>query len=68
MVWRITASFIISRNELDFSKEAEDALHLYRVFQFRETQPLHPQGAAGKPVALGAHRLPRVVPALDELI
>ena len=27
--------FILSRNELDFSKEAGDAFHLYRVFQFR---------------------------------
>ena len=29
------SSFIISRNELDFAAEAEDAFHLYRVFQFR---------------------------------
>lgn len=34
-----TSAFIISRNELDFSQEAGDAFHLYRVFQFR-TAPL----------------------------
>ncbi|WP_236581548.1 DUF3883 domain-containing protein [Hydrogenophaga sp. BPS33] len=35
------SSFIISRNELDFAKEAEDAFHLYRVFQFREEPRLY---------------------------
>jgi hypothetical protein len=34
-----TSAFIISRNELEFSQEAGDAFHLYRVFQFR-TAPL----------------------------
>lgn len=34
-----TSAFIISRNELDFSKETGDAFHLYRVFQFR-TSPM----------------------------
>lgn len=34
-------AFIISRNELDFSKEAGDAFHLYRVFQFREEPALY---------------------------
>jgi hypothetical protein len=34
-----TSAFIISRNELDFSLEAGEAFHLYRVFQFR-TAPL----------------------------
>ncbi|MDY7574458.1 DUF3883 domain-containing protein [Actimicrobium sp. CCI2.3] len=32
------SSFIISRNELDFSRESGDAFQLYRVFQFG-TQP-----------------------------
>ena len=35
------SSFIISRNELDFSAEVEDAFHLYRVFQFREEPRLY---------------------------
>uniref|UniRef100_C5CL21 Uncharacterized protein n=1 Tax=Variovorax paradoxus (strain S110) TaxID=543728 RepID=C5CL21_VARPS len=35
------SSFIISRNELDFAAEAEDAFHLYRVFQFREEPKLY---------------------------
>lgn len=35
------SSFIISRNELDFAAEAEDAFHLYRVFQFREKPRLY---------------------------
>lgn len=35
------SSFVISRNELEFSKEAEDAFHLYRVFQFRESPCLY---------------------------
>lgn len=34
-----TSAFIISRNELDFSRETGEAFHLYRVFQFR-TAPL----------------------------
>lgn len=33
--------FIISRNELDFSREAGDAFHLYRVFQFRAAPRLY---------------------------
>lgn len=35
------SSFIISRNELDFSKEAGNAFFLYRVFQFREAPGLY---------------------------
>lgn len=35
------SSFIVSRNELDFSAEAEEAFHLYRVFQFREEPKLY---------------------------
>jgi Domain of unknown function (DUF3883) len=35
------SSFIISRNELDFSHETGDAFHLYRVFQFRITPLLY---------------------------
>ena len=35
------SAFIISRNELDFADEAEDAFHLYRVFQFREEPKLY---------------------------
>jgi hypothetical protein len=35
------SSFIISRNELDFSQEAGDAFFLYRVFQFRESPSLY---------------------------
>lgn len=35
------SSFIISRNELEFSEEAEDAFHLYRVFQFSEEPKLY---------------------------
>jgi hypothetical protein len=34
-------SFIVSRNELDFSQEAGDEFHLYRVFQFRQTPMLY---------------------------
>ena len=37
----LTPVFIISRNELDFSKEAGDAFHLYRVFQFRTAPRLY---------------------------
>jgi hypothetical protein len=33
--------FIISRNELDFSRESGDAFHLYRVFQFRTAPRLY---------------------------
>ena len=36
-----TSAFIISRNELDFSREAGDAFHLYRVFQFRTAPRLY---------------------------
>ena len=35
------SAFIISRNELDFSREAGDAFHLYRVFQFRTAPRLY---------------------------
>lgn len=35
------SSFIISRNELEFAAEREDAFHLYRVFQFREEPKLY---------------------------
>lgn len=35
------SSFVISRNELDFSQEAGDAFFLYRVFQFRESPSLY---------------------------
>ena len=35
------SSFIISRNELDFAREAGDAFHLYRVFQFRQAPMLY---------------------------
>jgi hypothetical protein len=33
--------FVISRNELDFSRESGDAFHLYRVFQFRTAPRLY---------------------------
>jgi hypothetical protein len=35
------SSFIISRNELDFSKEVGEAFYLYRVFQFRQSPALY---------------------------
>jgi hypothetical protein len=35
------SSFIISRNELDFSQEAGDAFFLYRLFQFRQKPSLY---------------------------
>ena len=35
------SSFIISRNELDFSEEVGDAFFLYRVFQFRSAPTLY---------------------------
>lgn len=35
------SSFIISRNELEFAREAGDAFHLYRVFQFRSAPSLY---------------------------
>ncbi|WP_298829451.1 DUF3883 domain-containing protein [uncultured Piscinibacter sp.] len=35
------SSFIISRNELEFSKEAGEAFFLYRVFQFRQSPALY---------------------------
>jgi len=35
------SSFIISRNELEFAAEKEDAFHLYRVFQFREAPKVY---------------------------
>lgn len=36
-----TSAFVISRNELEFAKEAGDAFHLYRVFQFRTSPMLY---------------------------
>lgn len=36
-----TSSFIISRNELDFSQEAGESFFLYRLFQFRESPALY---------------------------
>lgn len=36
----LRSSFVISRNELDFSREAGDSFYLYRVFQFREVPSL----------------------------
>ena len=35
------SSFIISRNELEFSREVGEAFYLYRVFQFRESPALY---------------------------
>ena len=35
------SAFIISRNEVDFSKEAGDAFYLYRLFRFRDTPSLY---------------------------
>ncbi len=35
------ASFVISRNELDFSQEAGDAFFLYRLFHFRQSPALY---------------------------
>lgn len=35
-----TSAFIISRNEVEFSKEAGDSFFLYRLFQFRESPAL----------------------------
>lgn len=35
------SSFIISRNELAFAAEREDAFYLYRVFQFRQEPKLY---------------------------
>ena len=32
----VGSSFLVSHNELEFSKEAGDQFHLYRVFQFRD--------------------------------
>jgi hypothetical protein len=36
-----TSSFIISRNELEFSREAGDAFFLYRLFGFRQEPSLY---------------------------
>lgn len=36
-----TSAFIISRNELEFAREAGEAFHLYRLFQFRSTPMLY---------------------------
>lgn len=35
------SSFIISRNELDFSREVKDAFCLYRLFQFRDAPSMY---------------------------
>lgn len=35
------SSFIISRNELDFSREVDDAFFLYRIFQFRSAPSMY---------------------------
>ena len=35
------SSFIISRNELDFSREAGEAFFLYRLFQFRQSPAIY---------------------------
>lgn len=35
------SSFIISRNELDFAREVEEAFCLYRLFQFRESPSMY---------------------------
>ncbi|WP_395026149.1 DUF3883 domain-containing protein [Comamonas odontotermitis] len=35
------SSFVISRNELEFAAEMEEAFYLYRVFQFRQTPRLY---------------------------
>lgn len=35
------SSFVISRNELDFSNEVDDAFYLYRVFGFRSEPALY---------------------------
>jgi hypothetical protein len=35
------SSFIISRNELDFSQEAGEAFFLYRLFQFRQSPVMY---------------------------
>jgi hypothetical protein len=33
--------FVVSRNELDFSKEVGDAFYLYRLFQFRQSPAIY---------------------------
>jgi len=35
------SSFVISRNELDFSQESGDAFFLYRIFEFRRSPTLY---------------------------
>lgn len=35
------SSFVISRNELDFSREVEEAFCLYRLFQFRDAPSMY---------------------------
>lgn len=32
----LASSFLVSHNELEFSKEASEQFYLYRVFQFRD--------------------------------
>lgn len=50
-----TSSFIISRNELDFSQEVGDAFFLYRLFQFRQAPLLYMlQGDVSKNLHLEA--------------
>jgi hypothetical protein len=36
-----TTAFVISRNELEFSREAGDSFFLYRLFQFRQEPALY---------------------------
>lgn len=36
-----TSSFVVSRNELEFSQEAGEAFYLYRLFQFRQAPSLY---------------------------
>lgn len=51
----IASPFVISRNELEFSKEADDAFFLYRLFQFRDEPRLFQlRGEVSKHVHLEA--------------
>lgn len=36
----LASSFLVSHNELEFSKEASEQFYLYRVFQFRDSPHL----------------------------
>jgi hypothetical protein len=50
-----TASFVVSRNEVDFSKEAGDSFFLYRIFQFSQQPGLYMlRGDVSKQVYLEA--------------